>query len=452
MTRNALPVFSRLNGLGCNSVKGVVLMALMTGFASTAFGTFSFAQDGEQWMRFARGNGGYDAVSSLDFGKRWEANPPRGYPTLSKDNIAPMKAAIKRYRKIVKDGGWPKIPKVKLRPNYYHPAVRLLRKRLMLSGDLPRSAGISQSYNYSVEKAVRRFQASNGLTPTGVVDRRTLLALNVPARVRLKQLRINLHRLVGLSRSASRKRYVMVNIPAAQIEAVEGNRVVSRHSGVVGKASRPTPILRATIHEINFNKVWYLPPTVVKKDLIPKGRRMARRGKDVLKKYGIDAYSNGRKIDSSKIRWNSSQPYNLSYSQKPGKGNPLGFMKINFHNPYSVYLHDTPKRSIFGRNFRAASSGCVRVQNIGKLAAWILKYNNGWSRSRVESFRKSGETRTVRVKKPVPLYMVYLTAWVTKDGVIHFRRDLTTAMASGGRHRPTRCVFSGGCPGRGRGG
>ena len=393
------------------------LVVLLSGVGSAN------AQD-NQWMRFASGGGGFDAVSSRDFGRRWEANPPRGYPTLSKDNIAPMKAAIKRYRAIVKKGGWPKIPKVKLRPNYFHPAVKLLRKRLIMSGDLSSSAGISQSYDYSVEKAVRRYQASNGLTPTGVMDRRTRAALNVSARARLKQLKVNLRRLIGLSRSASKKRYIMVNIPAAQIEAVEGNRVISRHSGVVGKSSRPTPLLRSTIRELNFNKVWHLPPTVVNKDLIPKGRRMAKRGKDVLAKYHIDAYSNGRKIDPSKIRWNTSQPYRLSYSQQPGKDNPLGFLKINFDNPYSVYLHDTPKQRIFGRNFRAASSGCVRVQNISKLAAWILKYNDGWSRSRINSFRKSGKTKNVRVKKPVPLYFVYLTAWVTKDGVVQFRRDL----------------------------
>ncbi len=405
-----------------NSTGVTLLVGLM--LVGTAAIHPALAQDDKSWMRFASGDGGYDAVSTRDFGRRWEKNPPRGYPTLSKDNIAPMKTAIKRYKKIVQSGGWPKIPKVKMRPNYYDPAVALLRKRLMLSGDLNASAGISQNYNYSVEKAVRRFQASNGLTPTGIVDRRTLGALNVSAKARLKQLRVNLRRLTRLSRAASKTRYVMVNVPAAQIEAVEGNRVVSRHSGVVGKASRRTPLLRSTIRELNFNKVWYLPPTVVNKDLIPKGRRMARRGKDVLSKFNIDAYSNGRKLDPKKIKWNSSQPFRLSYRQQPGKDNPLGFMKINFDNRYAVYLHDTPKQSIFGRNFRAASSGCVRVQNIAKLAAWILKYNDGWSRSRIEGFRKSGKTQNVRVKKPVPLYMVYLTAWVTKDGVIQFRRDL----------------------------
>lgn len=384
----------------------------------------AFSQD-NSWMNFSSSSNGYDAVGSRDFGRRWEANPPRGYPTLSRDNIGPMKKAIERYKKIVKGGGWPKVPKVKRKGELSSAGVRLLRRRLIASGDLRRSEGSSSGYySYAVEKAVRRYQASNGLTPTGVVDKRTVAALNVSAKARLKQLRVNLNRLRSLARSASKQRYVMVNIPAAQIEAVEGDRVVSRHSGVVGKASRKTPLLKSTIHELNFNKVWLLPPTVVKKDLIPKGRRMARSGKDVLAKYHIEAYSNGRKISGSKIRWSSGQPYQLSYRQQPGKDNPLGFVKIDFHNPYSVYLHDTPKQSIFGRNFRAASSGCVRVQNIAKLSAWILKYNKGWNLARVRSMKKSGKTLNVRVKKPVPLYFVYLTAWATKDGVVQFRRDL----------------------------
>lgn len=404
---------------------GIILAAalLLAGVSLISSPSATAQQPG--WVQSAFGGGSGSTVDSRDFGRRWEANPPRGYPTLSPDNIAPMKKAIERYKLIVRNGGWPRIPKFNPKKGYPRGVVTLLRKRLIASGDLSRSSGTSGGYSYAVEKAVRRFQASNGLTPTGSLDRRTIAALNVSAKARLRQLRVNLARLRSLSRSVAKKqRYIVVNIPAAQIEAVANNRVVSRHSGVVGKASRKTPVLRSTISELNFNKVWHLPPTVVREDLIPKGRRMAKRGKDVLKKFKIDAYSNGRKLDSSKIRWNSSQPYHLSYSQQPGKDNPLGFLKINFDNRYSVYLHDTPKQSIFGRNFRAASSGCVRVQNISKLASWILKYNDGWSRSRIEGMRKNGKTLNVRVKKPVPLYMVYLTAWATKDGIIQFRRDL----------------------------
>ena len=198
-----------------------------------------------------------------------------------------------------------------------------------------------------------------------------------------------------------------------------------RHTGVVGKPERPTPLLRTAIHEMNFNPVWRLPPTVVTEDLIPRGREMQKAGKNVLVKFGIDAYDGaGKKLDPEKINWASGQPAGLSYRQQPGKDNPLGFLKINFNNSYSVYMHDTPSENIFGRNFRAASSGCIRVHNIEKLAAWLLKGNDGWSESRIEAIKEKGERLDVKLKKPVPLYFAYITAWATPDGVIQFRRDL----------------------------
>ncbi|MCL4765272.1 MAG: L,D-transpeptidase family protein [Hyphomicrobiaceae bacterium] len=383
----------------------------------------AWASDGNSWNPFASDVSSYSQPYDRAFIREWEANPPRGYPTISPANIDPMKAAIKRYAEVVKDGGWKPVPDGELQVGVTSNAVAVLRDRLLSSGDLKEGSSYPNYFDYYLERAVKRFQASNGLTPTGIVDNRTIAALNVPASARLRQLRTNLGRVSELARSAGKK-YVLVNIPATQIEAVDNDRVVSRHSGVVGKIDRQTPLLRSSIHELNFNPVWTLPPTVIEKDLIPKGREMSRRNQDVLVKYGIDAYGgDGRKLDSSKINWSSGSVHNLSYRQQPGKDNPLGFLKINFHNNHSVYMHDTPSESLFGRNFRAASSGCVRVQNIEALGAWLLA-GNGWSRDHIEAMKKSGERQDVRLKKPVSVYFAYITAWATEDGVVQFRRDL----------------------------
>lgn len=364
---------------------------------------------------------GYDR----SFVKDWQANPPKGYVTASKSNIAPTQAAIKRYKKIVAAGGFTAIPNVEMQAGLTDPAVGLLRRRLQESGDLEKGAGnYSDFFDGNLEAAVKRFQASNGLAPTGVIDKRTVAALNVPARVRLKQLQKNLTRLKGLARATRKGRYVLVNIPAAQVEVVENDKIVSRHAGVVGKVDRPTPMLRSTITQLNFNPVWRLPPTVIKEDLIPTGKRMQEQGKNVLVKYGIDAYSGGKKLDPEKIDWSTKQPYRLSYRQAPGKGNPLGFLKINFANSSSVYMHDSPKESVFGRNFRAASSGCVRVQNIEQLAYWLLKGQTTWQDYHIERIKEQGITRNVRLKRPVKLYFAYFTAWATPDGVVQFRRDI----------------------------
>ncbi|MFP3921453.1 MAG: murein L,D-transpeptidase [Dichotomicrobium sp.] len=386
----------------------------------------------EDWMQFGDKPGSsWSQPFDRSFVRRWESQPRRGYATLSKENIEPTRDAIRRYSEIVSNGGWKRIPDVKLRAGVSDRAVAVLRQRLRISGDLEQRGGYTQTFDYYVEKAVKRAQKRHGLSPTGVVDRATRAALNVSAQVRLRQLRQNLNRLANLSRKTERDdRYVLVNIPAAQIEAVENGQVVSRHSAVVGKPSRQTPILDSRIHELNFNKEWILPPTVIRKDLVPKGRSMSQSGKSVLKRYGIDAYASydayrrGDKMNPSSINWSSSQPLNLFYAQEAGNDNPLGFVKLNFHNKHAVYLHDTPSQSLFGRNRRAESSGCVRVQGVQQLVSWVLRDTPGWSLSRVRQIKRSGERQDVDVTNPVPLYMDYITAWATPDGVVHFRRDI----------------------------
>jgi L,D-transpeptidase YcbB len=384
----------------------------------------ALAQQGDKsWMR-ALGPG-YTGPSSIDTSERefireWEANPAKGVPTLGAANLGPTQAAIARYAAIAK-GGWHKLPEVKLQLGTTHAAVVLLRERLRLSGELKDDGSASEHFDYDLDQAVRRYQTANGLAPTGVLDQGTIAAMNVPAAARLKQLRTNLARLKELAKLP--KKYVAVNIPAAQIEAVENDAVVSRHAGIVGKIDRATPILKSAIQELNFNAVWHLPPTVVNEDLIPTGQKMARRGESVLVKFKIDAYSGGRKLEPRKINWSGAEVKTLVYRQQPGPENPLGFVKINFPNAHSVYMHDTPKPSLFGRSFRAASSGCVRIAGIETLASWAVA-DQGWRPEHVHQMKVSGERRDVQLKRPIPLYFAYITAWATPDGAVHFRRDI----------------------------
>lgn len=354
----------------------------------------------------------------------WEANPPIGFATISKSNIEPTKQAIKFYSDIVARGGWAPVPEQALQAGSRDAGVTFLRSRLWASGDFKGDNDSSNYFDYELEKALKRFQAANGLSPTGVLDKRTIAALNVPAAVRLKQLKANLARLQSLAGQVG-KRYVLVNIPAAQIEAVEDGQIVARYAGVVGKADRATPLLRSSITDLNFNPVWRMPPTVELEDLIPRGREMQKQGKNVLEKFKIDAYSgSGKKVDPASIDWTKVRPGTYAYSQQPGKDNPLGFLKINFASAHSVYMHDTPSDSIFGRNFRSASSGCIRVRNIAHLAEWLLRGQDGWTENAIASMKENGKRRDVRLKKPVDLHFVYITAWATSDGVVQFRRDL----------------------------
>jgi len=355
--------------------------------------------------------------------RQWILNPPLDTPTLSTRNVAATKAAIARYQGIVASGGWPTVPAYAMRPGSHGQAVEILHRRLEISGDLAGSS-IPDEYDEAVVQAVRKFQMRHGLAPTGTIDRITVDAMNVPAGVRLNQLQVNLKRLQTLGPAAA-NRYVVVNIPSAQVEAVQNGQVVQRHAAVVGKNDLQTPELSSKIIEINFNPYWYVPRSIVYNDLVPKGREFARRGQDILAAYRMEAFdSAGNQVSPQSIDWFGNQVLGYNFRQLPWEENSLGFVKINFPNKDSVYMHDTPLKSLFGRNVRFESHGCVRVHDVAALVAWLLNNNSGWNIERVMTMKQTGEQVTVKLTKPIAVYFTYVTAWATPDGVVNFRPDI----------------------------
>ncbi|MCC6205542.1 MAG: L,D-transpeptidase family protein, partial [Hyphomicrobiales bacterium] len=322
---------------------------------------------------------------------------------------------------IVANGGWPTVPMVnKLKLGMSDPAVSELRKRLVISGDLSRTAGISNSFDTYVDAAVKRFQSRHGLPADGVLGKYTYAALNVSAPVRLGQLETNLVRLRSMSGFLG-DRYVMVNIPAAQIEAVEGDRVVLRHTAIVGKIDRQTPILNSKINEVIVNPYWNAPESIVRKDIIP----LMRKNPQYLAENNIRILGpDGSEIDPTTIDWNTEDAAKFRFRQDPGKINAMASVKINFPNPHATYMHDTPQQSLFDKLMRFDSSGCVRVQNVRDLVTWLMKNTPGWDRQRFEATIKSGENTPVAIADPVPVYFTYISAWSTGDGVVHFRDDI----------------------------
>jgi len=355
--------------------------------------------------------------------RQWITNPELGTPTLSTRNIEATNVAIQQYQGIVARGGWPTVPAYAMRPGSNGQAVEILHRRLEISGDLV-GQSIPNEYDEAVVQAVRKFQIRHALPPTGMIDRATVDAMNVPATIRLSQLQTNLKRLQSLAPAAA-SRYVVVNIPAAQVEAVDSGQVISRHAAVVGKIERQTPELKSKIQEINFNPYWYVPRSIVYKDLVPKAREFARRGQDMMAAYRIEAFdSAGNQVSPQSIDWFSDQVLGYNYRQQPWEENSLGFVKINFPNKDAVYMHDTPLKSLFGRNVRFESSGCVRVHNISALVAWILNNNAGWDIQRVLNMKQTGEQLSVKLTTPIPVYFTYVSAWATPDGMINFRPDI----------------------------
>jgi murein L,D-transpeptidase YcbB/YkuD len=301
-----------------------------------------------------------------------------------------------------------------------HRAVLALRQRLIAGGDLDPNVVVNDIFDSYVESAVRRFQARHGLSVDGVVQEQTLTTLNVPAHARLNQLKINVVRLREFT-AKLRDRFVMCNIPAALIEAVESDVAVSRHTAVVGKPDRPSPEIQSKIVEINFNPYWTVPVSIVRRDLIPK----MQAEPDYLTKYQIRIFDpKGNELLPRDINWYSEEATNYRFKQDPGDLNSLGSIRINFPSRHGVYMHDTPYKNLFGDDFRFHSSGCVRVQNVRELVVWLLSKTPGWSHAEIDAVIKSGERKDAKVAPAVPLYWVYVTAWATPDGVVQFRDDI----------------------------
>ncbi|MEM8652738.1 MAG: L,D-transpeptidase family protein [Pseudomonadota bacterium] len=359
-----------------------------------------------------------------------EFDARRGDAKLSSSNIpvfspqTPLfiERAISEYREIASNGGWPVVPaNKKLRLGDRSKNVYLLRDRLIASRDLAPKTGKSDVFDSWVDGAVRRFQARHGLPADGVMGRYSFAAMNIPVSIRLGQLETNLVRLRSMSGYLG-DRFVMVNIPAAQIEAVKNGRVESRHTAIVGKTDRQSPIIASKIYELNLNPFWTSPVSIIKKDLIPLMQKDP--GYLSRNKIRIFDWNTREEIAPESIDWNTDEAVNYMFRQDPGKINAMGSVKINFPNPHAVYMHDTPQQSLFSKLLRFESSGCVRVQNVRDLITWLANETPGWNRRQLERTIESGERVDVELIEPVPVYWNYITAWSTQDGVVQFRDDI----------------------------
>jgi murein L,D-transpeptidase YcbB/YkuD len=424
---NVFAAQRRLRILATENNKGIEMADKMTG--RRAFLTGAAAVSALTASAPAHAQGLLDGLLSSPRRGKWDdqfnaqsskARVSSTLPIFSPETVVYLEQAIDQYRQIVSAGGWPNVPPTKMRLGSVDPAVAVLRKRLMISGDLSTKAGISNAFDTYVDAAVKRFQARHGLPTDGVLGNFSFAAMNIPADVRLGQLETNLVRLRSMSGFLG-ERYVMVNIPAAQIEAVEAGRVAQRHTAIVGKVDRQTPILNSKINEVILNPYWTAPKSIVQKDIIP----LMQKDPTYLTRNSIRIFNTaGQEIPPETINWNSLDAVDYMFRQDPGKINAMASTKINFPNPHAVYMHDTPQQSLFGKLERFESSGCVRVQNVRDLGTWLLRDTAGWNRARIEATIKSGESTNIALANPVPVYFTYVSAWALGDGVVHFRNDI----------------------------
>jgi murein L,D-transpeptidase YcbB/YkuD len=350
-------------------------------------------------------------------------------PILSYDTAYNLQLAIQNYEAFIAANGSWELPSREwfgLSLGKSGRAVRDLKRRLMINGDMTVERS-NDTFDEKLDAAVRLFQARHGLVINGQVDEPTFYALSVPADYRLNQLRLNALRIEQWA-SALSDRYVVVNIPAASIEAIEGGQVVQRHTAVVGKVDRQTPILNSKVHQIKFNPYWTVPKSIIRKDLI----KYMNEDPEYLTKFRIRIFDGrGNEVQPYQIDWSTDDAVQYTFRQDPGAENSMGHCKIDFYNPYDVYLHDTPQKALFGENARFHSSGCVRVENVNYLVAWLLRDNGGWDVATVDAMFASNETMEVPLKKQVPIHTTYITAWANRQGTVSFRDDVYQFDAAG---------------------
>ncbi len=333
-----------------------------------------------------------------------------------------LKAALKKYREIQDAGGWKAVPVgPTLKPGMTDKRIYQLRKRLAVTGEFEGPLTDSAAFDEDLKAAVLRFQTNHRLKADGIVGKNTYAALNITVKQRIDQIRANLERARWVFHKLP-KDYVAVDIAGFQAYNYEDYKVTWTSKVQVGKPFRKTPVFKSKIKYIVFNPTWTVPPTILEEDILPK----IKKNPDYLKTKKISVIDRkGEIIEPNSVDWSKyskTAPY--TFRQEPGPHNALGRMKFIFPNKHFIYLHDTPSRALYGKQDRAFSSGCIRVQNNIELAELLLDDPEKWDRESIQELIDSNETRRVNLPEPKPILLLYVTIWFDENGSIIFKKDV----------------------------
>ena len=352
-----------------------------------------------------------------------------------RDGIKRIDKAIEAYQKLVKKDGWEKLEITadykekgkfkKIIPGEKHALIPSIRKRLMATGELKKKSD-SDVYDEDLKNAVIAFQTRHGLENDGVIGAGTIDAMNVSPESRLNQLKVNRERFAKASWPPAK--YIHANIPDYQLYAVRDLKTELQMRIVVGlKKNWNTPEVQSQIKNVVLNPKWHVPTKIIKKELLKK----IIKEPDYLEKQNMSVFEmkDGEKveIDPATYDWKTADPAKLQIVQDSGDDNALGHIKFLFPNPYDIYMHDTPQKSFFSHQMRAASHGCVRVQKPMDLAHFVFSgtsLEKVWTEEKIKKEIEKNETLFILIKEPVDVFVDYFTAWVDEDGVINFREDI----------------------------
>ena len=321
------------------------------------------------------------------------------------------------------------VPPKPIEPGQPYVSLPRLARLLQLLGDMPpEAAGAAAPTNYDAQlvEGVKRFQRRHGLDADGRLGAATVKQLNVPLADRVRQLQLTLERWRWLPEDFSAPP-IVVNIPDFRLRTLDAeNRVTMDMRVVVGKAMHTeTPVFSRDMTFVVFRPYWVVPPGIMRRTIIPAIQR--DRGYIAKNRYEVTT-GGGAVVTSGLISDDvlaQIRAGKLGVRQKPGPKNALGLVKLMFPNEYAVYLHSTPSTELFANSRRDFSSGCIRVEKPAELTTWALRNNPGWPLERVQQAMDSGRDNvTVRLDKPIPVFIVYGTAIAYENGEVHFYEDI----------------------------
>lgn len=332
-----------------------------------------------------------------------------------------LKEKLTQYRNIEQQGGWDSIdvPKKTLKMGDNDSSLLVVKKNLVFWGDL-RENDHTTLFTDSLTAAIQRFQYRMGILSNGKIDVVTINELNRPVSFRIKQIMLNMERLRWVPAEMEQD-MLLVNIPEFKLHVFEQGKQAWFCNVVVGKEATKTSIFKGNLSNVVLNPYWVVTNNIINNEILPR----LKRNPGYLARNNMEVVSGNKVLNPYTINWGSYKknvPFTIR--QKPGKSNSLGKVKFLFPNSYSIYLHDTPAKSLFGASSRAFSHGCIRVSEPEKLALHVLKGDPSWTTEKLEEIWKSGKEKWINVRPPLSVYIVYFTAWVDNTGQLNFRKDL----------------------------
>ena len=295
--------------------------------------------------------------------------------------------------------------------------VERLAAQLIARGFAPKDTGQGGQFDAALELAVRSYQTTEGLPADGVAGATTIEALDRTAAANAAALKDVLEQMRALAAHAPRE-FFLVNIPSQTAYLIQGDKIALSMRVAVGRPSRPTPTLNDQITDVILNPTWTAPTTVLAKDKLPALRKNGHPGIE-----GATIYLDGLEVDPATVDWSAVGPERLRIVQSPGNQNALGRFKFNLTNGESIYLHDTNDHSVFARQNRAISSGCVRLAEPRRLAETLLS-REGWTPDKISHAVDAAHTRAIGLSHPLPVRIVYWQAAVEDDGAVRVLRDV----------------------------